>query len=76
MITAEEFWNKQLPTKNIPDAMIEFAQMHVEEALKAADEKATVTPIDYEKISEGSFRPIWGVDGDSILNSYPLTNIK
>jgi len=56
--------------------MIEFAKMHVEAALKEASEKATVTPIDHEEISEGSFRPIWGVDDDSILNSYPLTNIK
>lgn len=54
----------------------EFAKLHVEAALKQASEKATVTPIDHEEISEGSFRPIWGVDDDSIINSYPLTNIK
>jgi len=58
------------------DLMIEFARLHVEAALEAADEKATVTPIDHEEISEGSWRPIWGVDSDSILNAYPLTNIK
>jgi len=57
-------------------AMIEFAKLHVEATLKEASEKATVTPIDHEEISEGSFRPIWGVDDDSILNSYPLDNIK
>jgi hypothetical protein len=61
---------------DIKKAMIEFAKLHVEAALKAASEKATVTPIDHEEISEGSFRPIWGVDDDSILNSYPLDNIK
>jgi len=55
---------------------IEFAKLHVEAALKEASENATVTPIDHEEISEGSFRPIWGVDDDSILNSYPLKNIK
>lgn len=60
----------------IQDAMIEFAKLHVTAALKKASEKATVTPIDHEEISEGSFRPIWGVDDDSILNSYPLDNIK
>ena len=56
--------------------MIEFAKMHVLEALKQASENATVTPIDHEEISEGSFRPIWGVDDESILNAYPLENIK
>jgi hypothetical protein len=56
--------------------MIEFAKLHVQEALKVASEEATVTPIDHEEISEGSFRPIWGVDDDSILNAYPLENIK
>ena len=57
-------------------AMIEFAKMHVQEALKQASEKAFVTPIDHEEISEGSFIPIWGVDDESILNAYPLENIK
>jgi hypothetical protein len=56
--------------------MIEFAKLHVEAALKAASKNATVTPVDHEEISEGSFRPIWGVDEDSILNAYPSTNIK
>ena len=55
---------------------IEFAKLHVQRALKAADEKATVTPIDHEEISKGSFQPIWGVDSESILTAYPLENIK
>lgn len=71
--TAEEILNKHLVPAN---AMIEFAKLHVEAALKEASEKATVTPIDHEEISEGSFKPIWGVDDDSILNSYPLEEIK
>ena len=61
---------------DVKQAMIEFAKLHVETALKEASEQATVTPIDHEEISEGSFRPIWGVDDDSILNSYPLDLIK
>lgn len=86
ILTAEEFLMKEefvdtLEYKqgylnNVKNYMIEFAKLHVEAALKEASEKATVTPIDHEEISEGSFRPIWGVDDDSILNSYPLTNIK
>jgi hypothetical protein len=66
----------KLFTDDVINYMIEFAKLHVEAALKAASEKATVTPVDHEEISEGSFRPIWGVDEDSILNAYPSTNIK
>jgi hypothetical protein len=62
--------------KVIDEMLVEFAKLHVEAALKAADEKAIVTPIDHEEISEGSFRPIWGIDSNSILNAYPLTLIK
>ena len=86
MKTAEEFLiEKEYPLYNefgglgmyyVKEAMIEFAKMHVQEALKQASENATVTPIDHEEISEGSFRPIWGVDDESILNAYPLENIK
>ena len=85
--TAEEVIDKMVKFASVNDTinctvyslsqvMIEFAKFHVEEALKEASEKATVTPIDHEEISEGSFRPIWGVDDDSILNSYPLDKIK
>ena len=86
MKTSEEFLiEKEYPLYNefgglgmhyVREAMIEFAKMHVQEALKQASENATVTPIDHEEISEGSFRPIWGVDDESILNAYPLENIK
>ena len=89
MKTADEFLEDYLSTNNLPwspemekqigcvyNAMIEFAKMHVQEALRLASENATVTPIDHEEISEGSFRPIWGVDDESILNAYPLENIK
>jgi hypothetical protein len=49
----------------------EFARLHVEVALKAASEKATVnTEPDYRG-GEWSI-----VDTDSILNAYPLDNIK
>jgi putative aminopeptidase FrvX len=53
--------------------LIEFAKMHVEEALKQASGKAKV------KITQGDFgvfdtRP--SVKKKSILNAYPLENIK
>lgn len=54
-------------------AMIEFAKLHVQAALKAADDKADVTVIDID-IEVDSV--IWGVDSDTILNAYPLENIK
>ena len=76
--TAKEF----LESKHIEgssrrcEAMIEFAKLHCIEQAKIISENATVTPIDHEEISEGSFRPIWGVDDDSILNAYSLNLIK
>ena len=83
MKTAEEFLRNSSVTSSDrydflskQELMIEFAKMHVQEALKQASEKATVTPVDHEEISEGSFRPIWGVDDESILNAYSLENIK
>ena len=75
MKTAAEFFDEG-NFNNVTDMLIEFAKIHVQEALKQASENATVTPIDHEEISEGSFRPIWGVDDESILNAYPLENIK
>ena len=75
--TAEEFLVRmkkmQMP---ISEIMKGFTKRHVKAALEAADCNAEVTPIDHEEISEGSFRPIYGVDSSSILNAYPLENIK
>jgi len=50
--------------ENIKRAMIEFAKMHVAEALKAASEKVQITDYGYS------------IDTNSILNSYPESNIK
>lgn len=52
----------------INNAMLEFAKNHVEAALKEASEKASVYA------DEGGYSEF--VDEDSILNAYPLTNIK
>lgn len=48
-------------------AMIEFAKRHVQEALKQASEKV--------KIQDKPFMSPH-VDKDSIINAYPLDNIK
>jgi len=54
------------------ELMIEFAKLHVTEALKAAAEKAEAI----EGWSTGFSGSAASVDKESILNSYPLTNIK
>ena len=58
--------------------MIHFAREHVEAALKEASEKAVT---DYEYAGEtGEFDDIsvydYFVDKKSILNAYPLENVK
>lgn len=54
-------------------AMIEFAKLHVEAALKSASKKVELTDFAYEFLQEGAYDAI---DKDSILNAYPLDNIK
>jgi len=82
--TAEEILSKQgvikspisgletyLPS-NAKNAMVEFAKIHVEAALKAASEKADGNIIDTTNDSRGFVV----IDEQSILQSYLLTNIK
>jgi len=73
MKTAVEFLEKH----NLPEtlsggtlkwAMIEFAKLHVEAALKAASKEAYTKDVPFSDDVE--------VDSNSILNSYPLENIK
>lgn len=59
--------------------LIEFANYHVQKALKEASENATLYDID-DDVSIG--KQYYGdnititINKDSILNSYPLKNIK
>jgi len=53
-------------------AFIKFAKFHVEAALKKASEKAEAK---WSKNKDYS-RKFNGINKDSILNSYPLENIK
>jgi hypothetical protein len=86
--TAEEFFNKrskdlgfenwtnlivQQEWDTIDKITIEFAKLHVEAALKAASEKGYGL---YE--NEGEWRGVSKskINKKSILNAYPLTNIK
>ena len=52
--------------------MIEFAKLHVEAALKAASENVE---LDYWK-GDCQLCGSNTIDKESILNAYPLTNIK
>jgi len=54
--------------KSVAKKAIEFAKLHVEAALKAASEDAHTKDVPYTDDVE--------VDKDSILNAYPLENIK
>ena len=54
--------------EDFKEAMIKFAKLHVEAALKVASENASVYA------DEGGYSEF--VDESSILNAYPLDNIK
>jgi hypothetical protein len=81
--TAEEIMQKNLdphdclrPSKCYGmtlDALIEFARLHCEAQLKAILEKATIETKCYEF---GDMDEYHVINKDSIINAYPLTNIK
>jgi hypothetical protein len=81
IITAEEFLedfdyeNQELGTDiNYPmieRCMVEFAKIHVAAALNEAANEADVEAVDVDITGT-----IWGVDVNTILKAYPLTNIK
>jgi hypothetical protein len=93
MKTAEKFLNKKkYPSFNengglgihyVKEAMIEFAKMHVQEALKQVSEKAFVEYIDLNTDEIFDYTDVIAdddvgvnVNKDSILNAYSLENIK
>ena len=59
---------------DIEDALIEFAQIHVEAALKEVSEKAKITYV-YSGNTGSEYCDEY-VDKESILNSYPSSNIE
>ena len=76
--TSEEFLKEyelgntgKIDIEDARESIIEFAKLHVESALKEASENATT--INKPKF-KGDINYV--VDGDSILNAYPLENIK
>ncbi len=71
-ITAVEFFNKG-NFNNVTDMLIDFARLHVEEALKEASKKAKTKKIYRGTDSSMLVKKV--IDKESILNAYPLTNI-
>jgi hypothetical protein len=74
--TAEEFLRQKpfingMTRDDQRVAMIEFAKLHVTAALNEAANEADVEAVDADM-----YGVIWGVDVNTILNAYPLTNIK
>ena len=66
--TVKEFMQgKAFSIPSIENMIIEFAKLHVEAALKAASKGVKQFPV---RVNEMGFCE------DSILNSYPLDNIK
>ncbi len=59
---------------DVEKAMIEFAKIHVKAALEAASEKATIKD-EIAHFQEGSYIT-HVLAKESILEAYPLTNIK
>ena len=86
MKTAEEFLKENYKVKvgvTIEEVMIEFAKMHVQEALKQVSEKAFVEYIDLNTDEIFDYTDVIAdddvgvnVNKDSILNAYSLENIK
>ena len=70
---------KRISIEDAKEAMIEFAKLHVEAALKEASEKIKLTDEVCEVLICEALQNHWFkeyIDKDSILNSYPLENIK
>jgi hypothetical protein len=88
-MTAKEFLKKYLennPEGKYDDCMVEFAQMHVMEALRQASEQSYAVSSASNITSKSSTKGVQGlicvhlgkvsVNKDSILNAYPLDKIK
>lgn len=64
--------------KSNEDLLIEFTKLHVKAALKLASEKAKQIedPYSYTGNTGSEYPADYIIDKDSILNAYPLKNIK
>lgn len=60
--------------KRVRESMIEFAKLHCEAQLEAIREKSKL--IWSSEISQMAYNDEVWIDDESIINSYPLENIK
>jgi hypothetical protein len=78
-MTAEEFlienYEVNYADRDIVEVMVKFAKIKVEEALICAAGKVMLSNDVYDYV-EGVFSPDEWFDKESILNAYPLENIK
>jgi len=78
--TAEEFitsWKNNsswIEPSQLPNLLIEFAKLHVQEALKTASENVKVEIQISDGLFETNVKKI--IKKDSIINAYPLNKIK
>jgi hypothetical protein len=82
--TAEDFLEKKYPEfedldngsiwANIEETMIEFAQIHVKEALDKVNKKAKITTM--RQIINGTDYSEHYINPQSVYDAYPLENIK
>jgi negative regulator of sigma E activity len=63
-------------TSDVTKAMVEFAKIHVQEALKQASQNVKTKEEWWQDNGNPNGFSYTAVDRDSILNAYPLTNIK
>ncbi len=78
ILTGKETYDSEYPTVSkydALDAMIEFAKLHVEAALKKASEEAKTFDVYNESCGDLECKVTF-IKKDSILNSYSLENIK
>lgn len=72
-------WEKEVVTvERAEDLMIEFAKQHVELALQSANRQSRIIadPNSYTGNTGSEYPADDIVDSESILNAYPLENIK
>jgi hypothetical protein len=71
LLLKHRVWYNDEKSRRCREAMIEFAQYHVEQALKIASQEATIS----NDIGTGG-NLYDCIDKDTILNAYPKENIE
>ena len=74
IINDDKDFRLSMSGRYVSEMMIEFAKLHVEQALKEASEKGKI--LVNRSMSNGYDYSEHYINKDSILNSYPLTLIK